>query len=209
MRKAAAKSYNLKDDICSVALKLFKEKGYNATNMSEVAEILGITRTPLYYYYNDKKNLYTEAIKKHLTAKREIYTEMAAEHSDLFTWLRQHIEYACSNTSDVVLFNVFGYEEFRSLSDLNDETCRYVYALKRRRVVRAVESGELPADTDVDLFLSNIYVMSYGLIYVINESILSQELKNNPEKIEALINLFIEEIRCIYADNLMKPAVGH
>lgn len=201
VRKAASKSANLKDDICSVALKLFSEKGYEATNLSEVAEILGITRTPLYYYFTDKKSLYAEAIKKHLAKKRELYTQMADKESDIFTWLRQHIELACSNTTDTVLFNVLGYDEFRSLSDLNDETCRYIYALKRRRVARAIDTGELPPDTDIDLFLSNVYVMSYGLTYVINQSILSQDLKSSPKKIADLTDLFVQEIKCTHTLN--------
>lgn len=200
MKKSSSKSENLKGDICNVALRLFSEKGYDATNMSEIADILGITRTPLYYYYSDKKCLYVEAIKKHLETKRNIYTDMAAETSNIFSWLRIHIEYACSNKSDTVLFNVFDRPEFEFLSDLNDETNRYVYALKRRRVQRAVETGELAADMDIDLFLYNIYVMSYGFIYVINESILSQDLKVHPEKVDALIDLFIEEIKCIYSN---------
>lgn len=199
MRKASAKSENLKDEICSVALRLFSEKGYDATNMSEIADILGITRTPLYYYYSDKKSLYVETIKKHLERKRNIYTDMAAETSNIFSWLRVHVEFACSNKSDIVLFNVFDRPEFAFLSELNDETNRYVYALKRRRVQRATETGELPADMDIDLFLYNIYVMSYGFIYVINESILSQDLKSNPHKVHALIDMFIEEVKCIYS----------
>lgn len=198
MRKTSAKSENLKDEICTVALRLFSEKGYDAANMSEIADILGITRTPLYYYYNDKMCLYVEAIKKHLETKRNTYTNMAAETSNIFEWLRRHVEFACSNKFDIVLFNVFERPEFAFLSDLNDETNRYVYALKRRRVQRAVETGELAADIDIDLFLYNVYVMSYGFIYVINESILSQDLKSNPHKVTALIDLFIEEVRSIY-----------
>ncbi len=199
MRKASTKSENLKDEICNVALQLFSEKGYDATNMSEIAEILNITRTPLYYYYSDKKCLYVEAIKKHLELKRNTYTNMAAETSNIFAWLRRHVEFACSNKSDIVLFNVFNRPEFEFLSDLNDETNRYVYALKRRRVQRALETGELSPDIDIDLFLYNVYVMSYGFIYVINGSILSQDLNNNPQKVTALIDLFIEEIKCVYA----------
>ena len=197
-RTTTPRNANLKDDICTVALHLFCEKGYNATNMSDVAEALGITRTPLYYYYKDKKNLYVEAIKKHLATKRETYTEMAAESNEIFSWLRRHIEYACSNKSDSVLFNAFDLDEFRYLADLNAETNRYVYALKKRRVLRAIESGELPPDTNVNLFLTNIYTMSYGLIYIVNDSILSQEIKMSPHKMEELIDLIVAEIKAVF-----------
>jgi TetR/AcrR family transcriptional repressor of nem operon len=192
MKKKSSRITNIKDEICLVALKLFSEKGYDGTNMSTVSDILGITRTPLYYYYEDKKNLYIAAIKKHLATKREIYTDMAAEESDIFEWLHKHIRYACSNTSDAVLFNAFARDEFKTLSDLNDETCRYIYSLKKRRVERAINTGELLADTDIDLFLINIYTMSYGLIHVINNSILSEIAE---DKVDSLIDLMVDQIR--------------
>lgn len=198
MGKTFEQRPNLKDEICSVAIKVFSAKGYDATNMTEIADILGITRTPLYYYYNSKKDLYTQAVKKHLATKREIYTDLAAEDDDIFTWLRKHIRYACSNISDSVLFNAFKYEEFRTLSDLNAETNRYIYSLKRSRLLRAVETGELPSDTNIDLFIDNVYILSYGLIYVVHDSILSQEIKNAPGRIDLIIDLFVEEIKSVF-----------
>jgi AcrR family transcriptional regulator len=199
MGKSAKRKPDLKDEICSVAIKMFSEKGYEATNMTEIADVLGITRTPLYYYFNGKKNLYSYAVKKYLAKKREVYAEFAAEDDDIFTWLRKHIEFACSNISDTVFFNVFGYDEFKALSDLNTETSLYIYALKRRRVLRAVERGELPPGTDVDLFLSNVYVMSYGLIHLINDPILNSEVKTPPGKTETLINMMIGEVKAAYS----------
>jgi len=197
-KQPVPRNTNLKNEICTVALRLFCERGYSATNMSDVSEALQITRTPLYYYYKDKKNLYIEVIKKHLSTKREIYTEMAAESLDIFSWLRQHIEYACSNKSDSVLYNAFDMEEFHFLSDLNDETNHYIYALKRRRVLRAIENGELPADTNVELFLTDVYTLNYGLIYMMNHSIHSKDLKMSPKKVEALIDLIVRQIKAVF-----------
>jgi AcrR family transcriptional regulator len=198
MRKSFEQQPNLKEDIIKVAITVFSEKGYDATNMTEIADILGITRTPLYYYYNGKKDLYTQAIKKHLATKREIYAELAADNDDIFTWLHKHIKYACSNTSDAVLFNAFKYEEFRTLSDLNAETNRYIYSLKKSRLLRAVELGELPSETNIDLFIDNVYILSYGLIYVINDSILSKEIKDTPGRIDLIIDLMMEEIKATF-----------
>lgn len=202
MGKSFEQRPNLKDEICSVAIKVFSEKGYDATNMTEIADILGITRTPLYYYYNGKKDLYTSAIKKHLSNKREIYTDLAGEDDSIFVWLHKHIRYACGNTSDAVLFNAFKYEEFRALSDLNFETNRYIYSLKRSRLLRAVETGELPPDTNIDLFIDNVYIMSYGLICVINDSILSKEIKNTPGRIDLIINLMVDQIRSVFCPDM-------
>ena len=210
MGRTFDKSVGLKEEIVKVAIKIFSEKGYDATNMTEIADILGITRTPLYYHFNGKKDLYTQAIKKHLATKREIYAELAAESDEIFTWLHKHIKYACQNKSDAVLFNAFNYEEFRNLSDLNMETNRYIYALKRRRVLRAVETGELPPDANIDLLISNVYIVSYGLIHVINDSILSHEIKYFPNRINELIDIIIDEIRAVFCQDhsVIKSNIG-
>jgi TetR/AcrR family transcriptional repressor of nem operon len=189
---------NLRDDICHAALALFSDKGYSGTNMSEVADALNITRTPLYYYYKDKKSLYIEVIKQYLSDKREAYTDMAAESKDVFPWLRQHIEYACKIKSHSILFNAFKMEQFAFLAELNDETNRYVYSLKKRRIQRAIESQELPADTDIDLLLENIYTMSYGLIHILHDPIIGDSLNASPEKINKLIDVIVEEIKAVF-----------
>lgn len=189
---------NLSEEIISAAIKVFSEKGYDATNMTDIADALSKNRTSLYYYHKGKKEIYIQAVRNHIATKREIYTELAAENDEIFTWLHKHIKYAFSNKSDQVLFSGFKYSIFRHLSDLNTETNRYVYALKQRRVIRAIETGELPPDTNVELFLDQIYILSYGIIYVYNNSILSQELKNSPERVDAIINLIIEEMKAVF-----------
>ena len=48
------------DDILSVAARLFREKGYLATTMEDIASELDITKPALYYYINTKHDLLYE-----------------------------------------------------------------------------------------------------------------------------------------------------
>jgi AcrR family transcriptional regulator len=61
-----------------VALRLFAEKGYDATSMREIAEQLGITKPALYYHFDSK-----EAIL------RELLGELHDQVAELVDWVRE------------------------------------------------------------------------------------------------------------------------
>ncbi|WP_158966688.1 TetR/AcrR family transcriptional regulator [Chachezhania sediminis] len=46
-----------------VAARIFNEKGYHATSLDEVADVIGVTKTALYYYFKNKEQLLYECIK--------------------------------------------------------------------------------------------------------------------------------------------------
>ncbi|WP_164108176.1 MULTISPECIES: TetR/AcrR family transcriptional regulator [Sphingobacterium] len=51
-----------KEEIVDVALRRFCHYGFNKTTMNEIAEDMKITKANLYYYYQDKSALITDAI---------------------------------------------------------------------------------------------------------------------------------------------------
>jgi AcrR family transcriptional regulator len=54
---AAAPDTNRRMQILSVATRLFVEGGYRATSLQDVADVLGVTRPALYYYFTSKEEL--------------------------------------------------------------------------------------------------------------------------------------------------------
>jgi AcrR family transcriptional regulator len=56
-----------RDQIATVALELFAEKGYAATSMREISEQLGITKAALYYHYTSKDEIVRELVDGMLT----------------------------------------------------------------------------------------------------------------------------------------------
>lgn len=49
-----------REQIFSAGAKLFAEKGYERTSLQEVADLLGVTKPALYYYYSSKEKLLFE-----------------------------------------------------------------------------------------------------------------------------------------------------
>jgi len=50
-----------KDDILDVAMRLFLEKGYSATSAADVCAAAGISKPTLYYYFTNKRHLFSLA----------------------------------------------------------------------------------------------------------------------------------------------------
>lgn len=52
-----------REQILVAGAKLFREKGYAATRLNDVAEHIGIDRATLYYYFSSKEDLFHEVIR--------------------------------------------------------------------------------------------------------------------------------------------------
>lgn len=64
-------------EIITAAAEVFREKGYQATTLNDVAARLGTDRASLYYYVADKQELFHEAVKgvleKNLSRAEEVH----------------------------------------------------------------------------------------------------------------------------------------
>lgn len=57
-----------KQEILEKALDVFIEEGYEDTTFQKIAERCGITRTILYLYFNNKKDIFAESLKRFLAS---------------------------------------------------------------------------------------------------------------------------------------------
>lgn len=194
MGKQTKLSAELRDQILHEAIALFCEKGYDATNIQDIADRLGTTRTPVYYYYSNKQQLYMEAVKSYLSQKQTNYSLIACENRDFWDWVQAHLEIACRTLPESVFFNVLSRKEFEPLHELNTEVCDHIQEMKFKRVNKAIRQGELPADTDATLFVNELYVLAYGLIRICTEPMHAM----TEEGSRALIALLLQQLRSTY-----------
>ncbi|WAL81120.1 TetR/AcrR family transcriptional regulator [Pandoraea sp. XJJ-1] len=71
MSKAQTKSDALRENILEVATRLFIERGFDGTSFNDIADVVGVSRPALYYYFKSK-----EAILEVLTT---VVTRAAGE----------------------------------------------------------------------------------------------------------------------------------
>ncbi|MGC7403038.1 TetR/AcrR family transcriptional regulator [Pandoraea pneumonica] len=55
MTKAQTKSDALRENILEVATRLFIERGFDGTSFNDIADVVGVSRPALYYYFKSKE----------------------------------------------------------------------------------------------------------------------------------------------------------
>lgn len=63
-----------KEEILKVAQKMFGRKGYSATSMTDIATEVGIKKSSLYYFFQNKQQIYLTIIDSILSNIKEAYS---------------------------------------------------------------------------------------------------------------------------------------
>jgi len=69
------KAYESSERIKSVAIRLFNEKGYEATTIRDICNEIGITAPSFYYYFQSKEQLYLLMIRESAELHQKVVTE--------------------------------------------------------------------------------------------------------------------------------------
>lgn len=75
MNKAKTESASRERDIVATAARLFKEKGYRATTLEDIAAAVGMLKGSLYYYIRSKEELLYLVVRDPI---RQVYSELEA-----------------------------------------------------------------------------------------------------------------------------------
>lgn len=74
----SASETGLRDEILATATQLFIQQGYHGLAMRQISEALGVSKAALYYYFEDKEELFLAILTDYL---EEIETAIAAIHA--------------------------------------------------------------------------------------------------------------------------------
>lgn len=155
-------------EILEAARKLFARKGFDSATVDGIAEAAGVAKGTVYLYFQSKRDIYLEALKRGFaalaeeTARNMEAAPDAAEKVRAFITTR--VRYAEENRDFVAIYHAeFGKlraacinKEFRGLYV---QQARALEAMLRR----AAEQGQIrPVRADIAGFM--IYEMTRGLI---------------------------------------------
>ena len=178
MQKRAEKMNQLKNVILDTAVEVFSQKGYKATTMQDIADALHMTRTPLNYHFKNKKVLYEEVVRRYLRERRADYERIDRESESFSDMIWAHLQRCVNVVKESYLLDGLPDEEFRELVAYNAETDAYLWNMKKDFILRAIETGELRSDLNVDALVDFLYVQFYGLLRIArdlpHESVLKQ-----------------------------------
>jgi AcrR family transcriptional regulator len=109
--KAARPSRNGEDkqsEILAAAVRIFREKGYHAASMQDLADAVGLQKASLYYYVSSKEDLLTLIYERFIGAFTRQLTELLAEPLPATEKLRRAIATQVVALSEQIeLFTVY------------------------------------------------------------------------------------------------------
>jgi AcrR family transcriptional regulator len=141
----------LDDAILDAAMALFAEGGYRGVTIEGVAARAGVGKASIYRRYDTRAELVVEAIRTRMCLIHDL-ADTGDLRADLLALLRPLVDRL--RTPEGPVLTALMAERFRE-PELAAEFERSVVGRKREHVRRiidaAIERGELPADTDVEL----------------------------------------------------------
>src|ERR1700683_5290047 len=107
-RRVGQKKDLSREEILRVAARLFRDKGYRATNLQEVADHFGVRRPAIYYYFANKVEILLEIHNRLLETLMAQLEEISAMELSPDEKLRRaitgQVEVYAANISELAVF---------------------------------------------------------------------------------------------------------
>lgn len=180
------------EEILDVSLKHFSMHGYEGTNLNDIANKLNITRTPIYYYFNNKLGLYESVTKRHLLSKKAQYTSIFTSDLPFFEKVRKDLLVSSHlRLSEQVLFaGIDTNPKLTEARDIQNQVMREIHEMKTENIRKAVADKILRPDTDVEQFMIYFYVISLGIEAVDKQT----EYEITEERMDKLVDTVLDGI---------------
>lgn len=169
MRRVSQEISLQNEQILQVAIQQFCEKGYAKTRMEDIARILEITKTPLYYHFKDKAGLFDAAYRK---AMNEVYSNdiaVFAKNCCLYDKLMEAFVF-CAISAYQLQITEMSQILTRESEELS-QTVKYMqemndmfYKFKTAAMRDAQKSGEIKADVEIDELYAIINACYSGVL---------------------------------------------
>ena len=146
---ATDKGEQTRRHIFETALQLFREKGFDATTMQQIAERADVVKSAAYYYFPSKEAIIQAYYEEIQAAQEKICEKVFAKKRDLKARIAaaMHSKFDLARDDRNLLGVVFRYtgEPHHPLSCLGEGTA----AIRRRAIAvfeQAIETERMPSD---------------------------------------------------------------
>ena len=178
------------NEILDAALKLFAVYGFRKTTVEDVAEKVGMTKSNLYFYVNNKRDLYEKTVSRALQRWRDSVAKAVSKTDDVvekfsvmakqsFAYLADDEDLRSVCMKDPGIFSLT-HEEDRFF-EINSGARQLIKSI----LIQGIEEGRfyrVDVDHVTELFFS-IYIMFLIKTYVKSEGISSVRMYDEGLKI--------------------------
>ena len=141
--KAKKRGADRAAEIMNAALDLFAEKDYAAVTTTEIARIVGVRHSLIYYYFDSKDDLFHKTIQNFIQETQSNYDKMRDLHDDpvdqIDYWFANNIE--LSRPLRKLIKIMFDYSGPKGRPLAVDKAIRKFYDAERNIIVSGIEEG--------------------------------------------------------------------
>lgn len=187
-----------KHEILAKALDVFIEDGYEDVTFQKIADRCGITRTTLYIYFKNKREIFLFSIKQLLSdiddsLQTDIFAKNLSAAEKLRRMLFTILDACAANKKLFQVLLAYLIQLQKSGKDPNERVRRRVVKLRHTissLIIQGIGAGELKSDLNV----KTANDMLYGLIEsaIFRVAVLGQ---NSCDKAKASVSLALNEFR--------------
>lgn len=189
-----------KEGILHAAFEVFATVGYSACKMEMISQKAGISRSPLYYHFKSKLELFTVVCKRYfsfyLDKMDKLYTD-EPEQSIYERYYKLFLESRLplySNGNQLSNQILQGGDELAELKQLHAEYWDTLRSKDMAALERAQGRGEIMPDVDLNVILNYYYTVYHGL-----RALKLQDEFADYSKLEALCYAAVRMMESLYA----------
>jgi AcrR family transcriptional regulator len=152
------------DYIRQVASDLFNRQGFDATSLDEVAEIIGISKPSIYYYYKNKSELLLDCYTRTLDICEDLFEQ--AEQRD-----GTSLDKLCYFTRELIYLNC-AHGSIAIVSELNSVPDTAIDELRKRNtaltenLLSLTKNGVADGSMRADIGKPTIYFIMGGVNWI-------------------------------------------
>ncbi|MCH5139031.1 TetR/AcrR family transcriptional regulator [Clostridiaceae bacterium UIB06] len=164
-----------RQEILDGAVRLFSEKGYDKTSISDIAKYLGISQGLCYRYFKSKEEIFKSAIDEYANSiADEIIKIITSPNLTLEEKLSDKLNFHDLETKKSSYYKVFHEENAKLLHDsISISICRKVTPYIQAEIDKEIKNGRLEA-VDSAMFAS---CFVYGQLGILLDTNISAEIR--------------------------------
>ncbi len=160
-------------DILERSLDVFATEGYEDTTFQKIADSCGVTRTTLYIYFDNKKDIFIGSLKQILIAmEMDLNTIIddpnLSNHDALYKMAMCVIDYCEQNLKLFNVLHAYLLQLKKSKENPREKINRRIIRLRHLLstvIIRGIKAGEFKKDLNVHSVVELIYILVESSIF--------------------------------------------
>lgn len=187
-----ASNEEMKQMILRAAETVFGKKGYENTNLQDIADEMKISRGPLYYYFKNKETLYLETLKFHFDREFNTYQALFSQDISLWEMVRLKLQFAARNTHGDACDTFTDTHSGLSKDMIHIIRSHYerIYRLEQDRFGEKLREMNIGREEDIEKFVKLLIVVYEGTESLVTKKHMLINSDDADEISDFLIDIF-------------------